>query len=226
MMLHYHLDLEQFSLARFRRILETGELLPSHRILKEQLAERFALLEQMDIRNLKQLVDALSTPKRIDQFARCSGLPQEYLEILRRRTRIYTPNPVPLKDFPGVDPVQVERLAAVGVKQSRQFYERAASKAGRAELAQQSGVPVSLLLEWVQLSDLVRAGWVGPIFARIIYEAGVRTIGALSEEEPEALYARLCAVNDERGYTKGSFSVKDIASCIEIAGMLPKEVEW
>jgi hypothetical protein len=32
-------------------------------------------------------------------------------------------------------------------------------------------VPGDRLLELVKLSDLARAGWVGPIFARLIYEA-------------------------------------------------------
>lgn len=227
MTLHYHLDLEQFSLEHFRHILETSEMLPSHRILKEQLSERFGVLEEMGIHNLKQLVDALNTPKRIDQFAGRSGLPKEYLTILRRRTRIYTPEPVPLKEFPGLDAEQIERLAAIGIRQTRQLYERAASKDGRADVAQQSGVPVSILLELVQLSDLVRAGWVGPIFARIIYEAGAQTLEALSQVDAEFFFDRLATINEEHQYTKAFATVKirDLVACIEIARMLPKEIE-
>ena len=227
MTFHYHLDLEQFSLERFWHILETGELLPSHRILKEQLHERFAMLEEMGIQNLKQLVDALSTPKRIEQFAERSSLPQEYLAILRRRTKVYTPEPVPLKEFSGIDAEHIERLAAIGIKQTRQLYERAASKAGRANLARQSGVPVSILLELVQLSDLVRAGWVGPIFARLFHEAGAQTLETLSQVDVEPFFDRLCTINEEHQYTKAfaTVKIKDLVACIEIARMLPKEIE-
>jgi hypothetical protein len=227
----YHLDLEGFSLERFRHILEISELLPSRRILKEKISERFALLETMGIRNLKELTDALSTKKKIARFSQESGLPQDYLEILKRQTKIYTPNPISLKDIPGIAPEYIERLAALGLKQTKQLFNRAKSKKDRAELAKVADVPGDVLLELVKLSDLARAGWVGPIFARLIYEvlideAGAGTLEALSKQSPEELFERLQAVNNEQKLTKGSFSVKDVASCIEIAKELPKVIEY
>jgi len=41
----YHIDLEQFSLERFRQTLETADLSPGRRVLQENLSERFAVLE-------------------------------------------------------------------------------------------------------------------------------------------------------------------------------------
>ncbi len=73
----YHVDLEQFSLERFRHILETGKVLPSRKILKEKIPERFAILESMGIRNLKELIGALSTKKKVERFSQESGLPQD-----------------------------------------------------------------------------------------------------------------------------------------------------
>jgi hypothetical protein len=227
----YHLDLEGFSLQRFRHILETSELLPSRQVLKEKISERFAILESMGIRNLKELIDALRTKKKIERFSQESGLPQDYLEILKRQTKIYTPNPISLKDIPGIAPEHIERLAARGLKQTKQLFDRAKSKKDRTELAKVADVPGDVLLELVKLSDLARAGWVGPIFARLIYEAlideaGAGTLEELSKQSPEELFERLQAVNDEQKLTKGSFSVKDIASCIEIAKELPKVIEY
>jgi hypothetical protein len=223
---HYHIDLEQFSLEKFRHILETSELLPSRRILKEKIPERFAILEGMRIRNLKALTGALSTNKKIERFSQESGLPQDYLEILKRQTKIYTPYPIPLKKIPGIAPEYIERLAAIGIKQTKQLFERAKSAKDRAELSGLADVPGEALLELVKMSDLARAGWVGPIFARLIYEAGADTLDELSKRSPEALFERLRAVNEEQKLTKGSFTAKDIASCIEIAKELPKVIEY
>lgn len=222
----YHVDLEQFSLERFRHILETGKVLPSRKILKEKIPERFAMLESMGIRNLKELIGALSTKKKVERFSQESGLPQDYLNMLKRQTRIYTPNPVSLKDIPGIAPEYIERLAAVGVKHTKHLFKRAKLERERAELSRLVDVPGDVLLELVKMSDLARAGWVGPIFARLIYEAGADTLEELSKRSPEELFERLRAVNDEQKLTKGSFSVGDIASCIEIAKELPKVIEY
>ncbi len=47
----YCIDLEQFSLERFRHILETKYILPGRRILQEKMPERFAVLASMGIEN-------------------------------------------------------------------------------------------------------------------------------------------------------------------------------
>jgi hypothetical protein len=217
----YSIDLENFSLEKFRHTLEQGALLPSRRILKENLSERFAVLKAMGIRNLKELTGALSTKQKIERFAQSSGLPQTYLELLKRQTGIYTPKPVALKAFPGIDLKYTERLAARGLTQSKQLFERAQSKKARAELSRAAKVPGEALLELVQLSDLARAGWVGPIFARLFYEAGADTIEKLAQCAPDTLFAKLIAINAEQKLTKSHFTAKDVALCIEIAKELP-----
>ena len=73
----YHIDLEQFSLERFRHSLETSEVLPGRRILKEKIAERFKILEFHGHPELKDLMQALKSPKKLEQFSKKSGLPQD-----------------------------------------------------------------------------------------------------------------------------------------------------
>jgi CheY-like chemotaxis protein len=222
----YGLDLSKISLARFQQMLETGDLLPSRRILKERLAERFAVLEERGIENLQQLADVLKTKKHVARLAEDAGLPQDYLVILRREARSYIPTPVYFKDIPGVDPQVVARLAELGIRQTRQLYNGARTPAERAELAERAGVPGDALLELVKMSDLARAGWVGPVFVRMIYETGADTLSALAQQSPEDLYARLLAVNREQPLTRASFSVQDVAACIETAQALPPVVTY
>lgn len=223
----YHVDLEQFSLEEFKRILETGRLLPSERILGEKIPERFAILESMGITNLQDLADALKTKKNIERFAQESGLPQDYLVILRRRMGVYTPKPVPLAKFPGVDPEHVERLAAVGIKQTKQLFERAQSKQDRAELSGLTGVPDDALLELVKLADLARASYVGPTWARIIYEAGIDTLEKLADGSPDELCEKVRAVNEEQKLTRAALpSAEDLASCVGTWKRLPRVIEY
>lgn len=222
----YHIDLEQFNLEKFRHILETREVLPGRKVLKESIAERFEILESMGIRNLKELMDVLRTKKRVEEFAQESGLPKDYLVILRREVNSYVPKPFNLRNIPGVNPEYIERLVAVGIKHTKHLFERARSKSDRAELSRLADVPSGDLLELVKLSDLARIGGVGPVFARLLYEAGADTLEEFLQRSPDELSETLHAINKEKGYTKIMPAVKDIRYCIETARELPKVIEY
>jgi hypothetical protein len=222
----YHINLSQFTLVQLREIVESGDLLPSRQILGEQVPERFAILESMGINNLQELITALSTKKKVERFAQESGLPLDYLTILRRQAGSYVPGPVYFKDIPGLDPDHVERLASAGIKQTKQLFERTKTRAERADLSEQTGIPADALLELVKLTDLARAGWVGPVFARIIYETGVDSVSKLAEQRPEVLFEKALAVNREQQLTRASFTLKDVKACIETAKSLPKVIEY
>ena len=72
---HYHIDLEKYSLQRFLMDLKTREMIPSRRMLKEQLDERFKILENFGISNLKELIGTLNTRTKIALFSKETGLP-------------------------------------------------------------------------------------------------------------------------------------------------------
>jgi hypothetical protein len=222
----YHIDLERFSLERFRQTLETGQVLPGRKMLKEKIPERFAVLESMGIQNLKELTEALKTKARVERFAQESGLPTDYLVVLRREANSHVPKPVNLGDFPGVDPEHIKKLAAVGIKHSKHLFERAMSRGDRAALSGQVDVPSGDLLELVKLSDLARVSGVGPVFARIMLDAGIDSLEKLANSSADATFERFVAVNKEKQYTGARFTVKDVQYCIRMANELPKVVEY
>ncbi|MBN1965696.1 MAG: DUF4332 domain-containing protein [Anaerolineae bacterium] len=222
----YGLDLSTVSLADFRRGIEAGDLLPSYRILRDDLAARFATLETAGLHTVADLVAVLSTKQRVTQFAAQTGLPEEYVTLLRRKARSYLPRPIPLKDLPGVAAEHAERLAAFGIKQTEQLWQRARTAADRADLAAASGVPPAVILDLARLADVARAGYVGPIFARLLVDAGADSLATLAGSDAEALYARTVAVNAAQGLTKAGYTAKDIALSIDFARRLPHVAEF
>ncbi len=222
----YGIDLEAFSLARLRETLERGEVLPGRQVLKEEIPERFAVLQAMGIDNLKALIDALKTKKLMEAFSRDSGLPMDYLAILRREANSYVPKPVNLGSFPGIDRGNVERLAGLGIKNSKHLFERGRTKGDRADLSELAGVPGDDLLELIKLSDLARVSGVGPVFARFLFEAGASTVEELAACSPEELSERLVVIVLEMGYTEAMVPLKDVRHCIDAAGALPKAIEY
>jgi hypothetical protein len=222
------MDLEQFSLEQLRAIVESGDLLPSEKVLEDEIPQRFAALESMGIRNLKELTTSLSTKKKIERFSQESGLPQDYLTVIRRRAGFYTPRPKPLKGMLGVEPEYVKCLAAAGIKNTKQLFERTKTRQGRAELSRKANVPDYALLKLTKLADLSRAPFVGPVYARLFYEAGADTLEKLAKSDSEDLLARIHEVNEEKNLTKAALplSVAEMESFLEIARMIPITIEY
>jgi hypothetical protein len=125
-----------------------------------------------------------------------------------------------------VDPEHIRKLAAVGIKHSKHLFERARSMSDRAALCELVDVPAAALLELVKLSDLVRVSGVGPVFARIMLDAGVDTLEKLAASAAQASFEAFLAVLEEKHYTSAGFTVKDVQYCIDFANQLSKVVEY
>jgi hypothetical protein len=217
----YCIDLKGISLDQFRHILETKNVLPGRKILLEQLDERFATLASMGIENLDDLRAALKSKAKQEAFSRESGLPLDYLVILRREVNSYISKPFGLEKIPGVNPEYVEKLSAVGIRHTKHLFERAMSQADRAALAEQAGVPDGALLELVKLSDLARIVGVGPVSVRALYDAGIETPEAFLTHSVDDLLKKVRAIEEFATSTR-----KDIEYCLETAKYLPRAIEY
>jgi predicted flap endonuclease-1-like 5' DNA nuclease len=76
------------------------------------------------------------------------------------------------------------------------------------------------------MSDLARVSGVGPVFARIILDAGIDGLEELADSSSDELIDRLVAANEKKGYTRADFTVKDVQYCIDMAKELPKAIEY
>lgn len=222
----YYINFKEFSLDKFKYILETDEILPARLILKEDIDERFDLLVSMGIDNLDDLIAVLRTKKKVETFSQRSGLSIEYLGILRREARSYIPKPVVLGEIPKVNVEDIEKLAAIGITHSKHLFERGKTKEDREALSVATGVSMESLLELVQLSDLARVRGIGASFTKLFYATGANTIENLSKWDPEALFQRAHEVNKEKSVTKVVPPLKDFRQYVAIAKDLPKAIEY
>ncbi|KAF5051436.1 hypothetical protein [Methanobacterium subterraneum] len=60
----YNINLEKYSLDKFKKDLEESKLIPSRKILKKDISNRFRVFKDNDIINLQDLVNVLKTPKK------------------------------------------------------------------------------------------------------------------------------------------------------------------
>jgi hypothetical protein len=209
----YHLDPEKVSLEKLRLSLEMRKLIPSRLILKEKLSTRFEILSSAGILNLKELIDALKSKKKIEVFSKWTGLEVEYLTILKREASSYFPNPVRLSSFPGIKADVIRKLEENGLKNSKQLFYATTSRAKRERLCLETGLSDIEIMEVVQLSDLVRLYGVGPAFARLLFDTGIRSVEKFLEYGPQDIVR----IYEEKHQKKADFSESDILFTHELA---------
>jgi hypothetical protein len=217
----YHINIKKYSLQKFKKNLESRDMIPSRVSLKNDLDERFKILETNSITNLKELIDRLKTKPEIKQFSIDTGLTIEYLTLIKREAKSYLPNPVRLDKFSGIPSKYVIRLEAEGLKNTRQLFNKAKDKNGRERISQRIEIPIEILNELVGLSDLTRAYGVGPVFARIIYDVGIKSINEFIKRSAEDFIK----LYDEKEQKKANFGINEIQFSLELAKELDIAVE-
>lgn len=101
-------------------------------------------------------------------------------------------------DIEGIGPVYAEKLQAIGIKTVEALLKAGATPKGREDIAEQTGITKTLVLEWVNHADLYRIKGVGEEYSDLLEEAGVDTVVELATRNPENLYAKIIEVNEAK----------------------------
>lgn len=206
----YGIDPALVTLEEFRKLIAGKEMLPARAALLEQTEERFAALKGSGIRDLGQLNRALSTRSKIGDLSQNTGLPVSYLILLKREAGSYLARPFPLSEFPGIPFEYVELLKSMGIRHTGDFFEQLQSEQQQETMAAGTGIPDYRLGELLALCDLSRITGVGGVFARILYEAGIRSTEAFAGMEIRATLLACHKVIEKHGYPAGKLGEKDI----------------
>jgi len=216
-MISYTLDPDQISLDRFQQLTRERQMIPSRVELQEEMEERFEVLRSAGISRLGELISTLGAKTKVEAFSEKSGLTADYLVLLKREAGSYLARPFPLSKFPGIPFEYTEVLKSKGIKTCRDFFERVQTPAQQTQISGECGIPAARLKELWALSDLSRITGVGGVFARVVYEAGIRSVREFAETQASSHYLKYMAVIEKFGYSAGHFSEGDIQFCIDYA---------
>ena len=209
----YYIDFEKFSLLKFKKSLQKRNMIPSRVILKQDIEERFKILDSNGIKTLKALIDELKSKQKVEIFSKKTSLSIEYLTILKREVNSYHPNPINLNKFPGIDIKTVETLEKNGIKNTKQYFNQVNCGTGTDQLSQETNISQDKLDELASLSDLARLYGVGPVFARIIYDVGINSVKGLIKYSAK----EFITIYENKTHKKADFGEGDINFSIEIA---------
>jgi predicted flap endonuclease-1-like 5' DNA nuclease len=126
----------------------------------------------------------------------------------------------------GIGPAYEEKLSALGIKTTEKFFELAATKKGRQELAEKSGISEKLILEWTNMIDLYRIKGVGSEYADLLEEAGVDTVAELAGRRADNLLKKMEEVNAQKKLVRLLPSLKMVEKWIAQAKTLPRGIEY
>ena len=219
-MKQYSNDPAMISLEEFRKLTAGRNMLPGRVSLQEDMEERFDVLKGSGIENLEDLFRLLGSKPKIDNFSAQTGLSADYLVLLKREAGSYLARPFPLSNFPGIPYEYVEILKSRGIKNTKDLFEQVQTDQQQARLAESTGIPVYRLKELFTLCDLSRITGVGGIFARVVYEAGIRSTVEFAQTEISTQLSTYRAVIEEYRYAAGKLGEEDISYGINYAKVI------
>jgi predicted flap endonuclease-1-like 5' DNA nuclease len=129
-----------------------------------------------------------------------------------------------LDEIEGIGPSYAQKLAAAGLSTTDHLLEKGGTKKGRQELASATGISESLILTWVNHSDLFRIKGVAGQFSELLEAAGVDTVKEFRNRNAENLHAKLVEVNEQK-HLSGSVPTQEaLQQMIEQAKTLEPKV--
>lgn len=206
----YTLDLECLSIQEYKELIKQQNLLPSRKILLNNIDDNFLLFKKRDINTVGQLKKSFSTPTRMANVVANTGITEEYLIILNREVSSLVQKPVLLSSFPNSDIKLLENLSAVGIKNSKDYWE----------LKQDPSDDLFCLC------DLVRINGIGPVAARAFFEAGYKSINDVAAADAANMLARVTIVTEIKCYYKAKLGQKDMQFCIDFVLLLQRYSVW
>lgn len=98
----------------------------------------------------------------------------------------------------GIGPAYGEKLKSAGIPTVNSLLKHGASKKGRDEIVEKTGISYDLILKWVNMADLFRVKGIGEEYSELLEVSGVDTVKELRTRNAENLQKKMKELNDEK----------------------------
>jgi predicted flap endonuclease-1-like 5' DNA nuclease len=126
----------------------------------------------------------------------------------------------------GIGPAYAEKLRGVEIRSTEKLLERGATRAGRKDLAEKTGISDKLVLKFCNHADLIRVSGIGGEFAELLEAAGVDTVKELRNRNAANLAAKMAEVNAAKKLTRRVPSEKVVSGWVEKAQSLSPAITY
>jgi hypothetical protein len=219
----YSIDLTKISLSEFKEILLSIDLLPSRKILLDNLDAVIKRIENKGVKNLAELHQLLKN-KDISSLSSELLVTKGYLTVLKREVNSYKSKPVPLEKLEIFLPEELGELELYGIKNTKDFYEACCKVSNRKALSEKTGIDENEILEALELTDLIRINGVGPLYAKILRMAGISSIKKYLNTSSDKILKMYADLKNKMSISI-NLSLKDIEYCRRFCEKLDVDVE-
>ena len=129
-----------------------------------------------------------------------------------------------LTTIEGIGPAYEEKLQGAGINSCEELLEKGATKAGRNEIVEKSGIDASRISRFVNHADLCRVNGIGGEYAEILEASGVDSVPELAQRNAANLAAKMEEVNAEKKLVRSVPSEKLVTGWVEQAKTMPRVV--
>lgn len=131
-----------------------------------------------------------------------------------------------LNTIEGIGETHETTLEAAGITSVEALLSACATKKGRVDLAEATGISEKLILRWANRADLMRIKGVGEEYSDLLEAAGVDTVPELAMRKPENLFKKMLEVNEEKSLVRKLPTHAQVESWVKQAADLPRVLTY
>ena len=113
-------------------------------------------------------------------------------------------------EIEGIGPTSRQKLDKAHISTVEELLKRGASRTGRKQISENSGIDVETILDWVNIADLLRLDGIDSQLAYLLKLAGIDTIKELRTRNPINLHDKLIETKENSKTIKVVFSLEII----------------
>ncbi|MDW7733193.1 MAG: DUF4332 domain-containing protein [Methanolobus sp.] len=222
----YSADLSKITLEDFENMMLSAQLLPSQRIILDDLSLNMQKLRNHGLKNLLEVQKLLKKKDRYPAISAEIGIDEDYLVILNRMVNSYVVKPLPLDKLGIFSKNELDRLAGESIKNTKQYYEALMTSGQREKLSDEIGIVLDRIEYALHIADLLRINGVGVEYAKILYKMGITCIDDYNSTPSKVILASFRELNREKAYSRSNIGISDIDYCRRFCQKLDNDIDW
>jgi hypothetical protein len=221
----YSTNLVEISLDEFREILLAAQLLPTQKVILNNLPNNIQKFKNEGLKNLQELQGFLKKKQNYPTIAEEIEIDKEMLVIFNRMVNSYIVKVLPLAELGIFTNEELNALAAAKIKNTEQYYEAIIIAEQRESVSAQIHIPLEKMEYALRIIDLLRINGVGVEYAKILYEIGIKSVADYNHTPSETILMSVKQLNAKKLVTKATLGISDIDYCRRFCEQLDCEIE-